>query len=283
MLKLLRVNHYIKNFFIFAPIFFTFNFSTNDVLNVLIAFILFSLIASSVYIFNDVLDIKEDKKHPTKKFRPLASGEVDKKSAIILFFFLFIFSLSAAFLFSKSLFFILSIYFILNIAYSFKLKHIVIIDIFIISIGFILRLFAGSIIINTELSMWIIIITFLLALFLALAKRRDDVLLANIGKETRKNINGYNLEFINANMVLMSAVITVSYILYTVSDSVMSRLNTEYLYLTTFFVLLGIIRYMQITFVKQSSGNPTKIILNDKFLQINILLWLISFYLIVNF
>ena len=200
MLKLLRVNHYIKNFFIFAPIFFTFNFSINDVLNVLIAFILFSLIASSVYIFNDLLDIKEDKKHPTKKFRPLASGEVDKKNAIISFFFLFIFSLSAAFLFSKSLFFILSIYFILNIAYSFKLKHIVIIDIFIISIGFILRLFAGSIIINTELSMWIIIITFLLALFLALAKRRDDVLLANIGKETRKNINGYNLEFINANM-----------------------------------------------------------------------------------
>jgi magnesium-transporting ATPase (P-type) len=130
--------------------------------------------------------------------------------------------------------------------------------------------------------MWIVIITFLLALFLALAKRRDDVLLKETGKNTRKNINLYNLEFINAAMVLMSAVVIVSYIQYTVSDHVMEKLGTHYLYLTTFFVILGIIRYMQITFVIQKSGNPTKILIEDNFLKITIIFWLISFLFIVK-
>lgn len=124
--------------------------------------------------------------------------------------------------------------------------------------------------------------TFLLALFLAIAKRRDDVILSNKGKETRKNIDGYNLEFVNAVMVFMSGVIVVSYILYTVSDDVIKRLHTENLYLTSSFVILGIMRYMQITFVEENSGSPTKIVLKDRFLQITILLWLLSFFLVVN-
>lgn len=279
---LLRPHQYIKNLFIFAPILFSFHFVLNDVFNTLIVFILFSLLASSIYVLNDYMDIEEDKEHPKKRFRPLASGKVSKNIAKMLIITLSGISLITSFLFNIHLFIVLCIYFILNIAYSLKLKHITIVDIFIIATGFVLRLFAGASVIEIPLSMWIIIMTFLLALFLAIAKRRDDVLLSLEGKETRKNIDGYNLEFVNAVMVFMSGVIVVAYILYTVSWDVIKRLNTEHLYLTSFFVILGIMRYMQITFVEENSGSPTKIVLKDKFLQITILFWLLSFYLIVK-
>lgn len=282
VIKLLRPHQYVKNIFIFAPLLFSFHFILSDVINTTLAFILFSLLASSIYVLNDYMDIEEDKKHPKKKFRPLASGKVNKNSAKILIIILSSISLLSAFLFNVNLFIVLMIYFILNIAYSLKLKHITIVDIFIIATGFVLRLFAGASVIETPLSMWIIIMTFLLALFLAVAKRRDDVLLSSQGKETRKNIDGYNLEFVNAVMVFMSGVIVVAYILYTVSEEVIKRLNTEYLYLTSFFVILGIMRYMQITFVEKNSGSPTKIVLKDRFLQITILFWLLSFYIVVS-
>ena len=282
ILQIMRPHQYIKNLFIFAPLFFSFHFVLNDVIKTSIVFILFSLIASSIYVLNDYMDIEEDKQHPKKKFRPLASGKVSKNSAKILFLLLSVISLISAYFLNTNLFLVLIIYFILNVAYSLKLKHITIVDIFIIATGFVLRLFAGASVIENQLSMWIIIMTFLLALFLAVAKRRDDVVLASQGKETRKNIDGYNLEFVNAVMVFMSGVIVVAYILYTVSEEVIRRLNSEYLYLTSFFVILGIMRYMQITFVEQNSGSPTKIVLKDKFLKITILLWLASFFVVVN-
>ncbi|RXK12369.1 prenyltransferase [Malaciobacter mytili LMG 24559] len=282
IVQILRIHQYIKNFFIFAPLLFSFHFSTIDIINTTFVFILFCILASSIYIFNDLMDIKEDRKHPVKKYRPLASGKLKINTAIFLLISLSLLSLGCAYFLNHELFFVFIFYFLLNICYSLKLKHISILDIFIIAIGFVLRLFAGASIINTSLSMWIIIMTFLLALFLAIAKRRDDVILSNKGKETRKNIDGYNLEFVNAVMVFMSGVIVVSYILYTVSDDVIKRLHTENLYLTSSFVILGIMRYMQITFVEENSGSPTKIVLKDRFLQITILLWLLSFFLVVN-
>jgi len=282
MFKLLRVHQYVKNIFIFAPLFFSFHFKLELMLDTVLVFILFSLLASAIYIFNDFMDIEEDKKHPIKKDRPLANGKVSKAKAITLMFILSIFSLSISFYLSQMLFIVLIIYFILNIAYSLKLKHITIVDIFIIATGFVLRLFAGASVLEASLSMWIIILTFLLALFLAIAKRRDDVLLSIEGKSIRKNIDGYNLEFVNALMVVMSSVIIVCYILYTVSSEVIIRLHSEYLYLTAFFVILGITRYMQITFVEKNSGSPTTIVLNDKFLQTTILLWLMSFFIMVK-
>jgi 4-hydroxybenzoate polyprenyltransferase len=176
---------------------------------------------------------------------------------------------------------VLGFYFLLNLAYSVRLKHIPIVDIFFIATGFVLRVFAGAFATNIPPSMWIIIMTFLLALFMALAKRRDDVLLTSQGRATRKNIDGYNLEFVNAAMSVMSAVIIGSYIQYTVSEEVVQRLGTHYLYLTSVFVILGIMRYMQITFVQGASGSPTTIFLKDRFLQLTILLWLLSFFGIV--
>ena len=274
----MRVHQYIKNLFVFAPMLFSFHYTSESIVSTIIAFILFSLLASSVYIFNDIMDIEEDKNHPTKRFRPLASGMIDKKYAIIMICILAIPSLVLGFFVNTQLAGILSSYFLLNFIYSIKLKHIAIVDIFIIASGFVLRLFAGAVVIEVHLSIWLIIMTFLLALFLALAKRRDDVLLASEGKATRKNIDGYNLEFVNSAMGLMSAVIIVSYILYTISEEVIDRLGTPYLYLTTLFVILGIMRFMQITFVENASGSPANILLKDRFMQISILLWLALFF-----
>jgi 4-hydroxybenzoate polyprenyltransferase len=168
----------------------------------------------------------------------------------------------------------------MNLLYSFGLKHIPILDINIIAIGFVLRLLMGSAAGGDALplSMWIVLITFLLALFLALAKRRDDVLLAEEGKKVRKSIDGYNLEFINGAMMIMASVTIVFYISYTITEGV-TRFQTDKLYFTVFFVILGIMRYMQITFVEKKSGSPTKILLRDIFLQITILGWLVSFVL----
>ena len=228
------------------------------------------------------MDIQEDKLHPTKRFRPLASGAIDKNFALILSITLASISLLIASFIEPFLAIVLGIYFILNVGYSLKLKHISIVDIFIISTGFVLRLFAGGVATGITLSYWIIIITFLLALFLALAKRRDDVLLSLAGKETRKNIDGYNLEFVNSTMTLMAGVIVVSYILYSISPEVVAKLHTHYLYLTTFFVVLGIFRYMQLTFVEEKTGSPTKIVVKDRFLKVTILLWLLSFFVVVK-
>lgn len=266
------------------PLLFSLNFSdTGGIISTFAAFILFSMLASSVYVFNDLLDVNEDREHPSKRFRPLASGEVSASSAKILIATLSGISLTLSLVYNTNLFAVLLVYFLLNILYTIKLKHIAIVDIFVIATGFVLRLFAGSAATGIALSMWIILVTFLLAIFLALAKRRDDVLLSLEGAQTRKNIDGYNLEFVNASMVLMAGVVIVSYIQYTISEEVIKRLDSEHLYLTSFFVILGILRYMQITFVEANSGSPTKIVLKDTFLQLTIFFWLISFIGIVKF
>jgi 4-hydroxybenzoate polyprenyltransferase len=176
---------------------------------------------------------------------------------------------------------IISIYLLINIAYSFFLKHIAIIDIVCIAAGFVLRIFAGGVSANIDNSHWIVIMTFLLAIFLALAKRRDDILLAANGNDTRKNIKGYNLEFVSSGMMVMASVIIVSYILYTVSPEVTAKHGTNQLYLTSFWVIIGILRYMQITLVEERSGSPTMLLLKDIFLQTVVILWILNSYIII--
>ncbi|MFH2070794.1 MAG: prenyltransferase, partial [Elusimicrobiota bacterium] len=155
----------------------------------------------------------------------------------------------------------------LNVLYSFFLKHVAIVDIILIAIGFVLRVNGGGIAANVDISHWIVIMTFLVALFLALAKRRDDLILSQNGMNTRNNIDGYTHEFISLSMGIMASVIIVSYILYTVSAEIQQKYDTHSLYITAFWVLAGILRYLQITFVKQKSGSPTLILMKDIFLQ----------------
>ncbi len=279
ILILIRPHQYVKNFFIFLPLFFA-----GQILNpalaikALLAFIAFSFSASAIYILNDYYDIAEDRLHPKKKNRPLASGALSKKTAILLMLLLAASGIYLMFAVSTQATVILTGYILLNIAYSFYLKHVAILDISIIAIGFVLRLFVGAAATGIYLSMWIVIMTFLLALFLALAKRRDDVLLfLDTGKRMRKVIDGYNIQFIDTAMMIMASVVIVAYISYTTSPEVVQRLQNEHLYLTALFVIIGIMRYMQISFVKQDSGSPTKIILKDIFIQLTLVSWVVAF------
>ncbi len=282
IILLLRPKQYIKNIFVFAPIFFSLSIDQTDkILLSLFAFVTFCFAASGIYILNDIFDLDEDRLHPEKKLRPLASGKISIKSAYILMLLLLMTSLTIGLIIKIHLFVIICIYIINNVLYSLKLKHISVLDIVLIAIGFLLRVLAGGTVTGITISMWLIIMTFLLAVFLGIAKRREDVILSNKGMKTRKNIDGYNLEFINAAMVLMSAVIIVSYILYTVSPEVQQKFNTHNLFYTSLFVVIGILRYMQITFVEDNSGNPTNLLYRDRFLQIVILFWIFSFAVVV--
>ena len=275
----MRPHQYIKNLFIFLPLFFALKITDTALLtNAVIAFIAFSLTASAIYTLNDYHDIEEDRQHPKKKSRPLASGAISKSQAIIIMAVLG----TAGFVLMATLSLkavgILAAYVIMNIAYSFYLKHVAILDVTIIAIGFVLRLFIGSAVTGIPLSMWIVIMTFLLALFMALAKRRDDVLIyLDTGKKMRKVINGYNLQFLDTAMAIMASVVIVAYTIYTTSAEVVERVHSEYLYLTALFVILGIMLYLQVAFVLKDSGSPTKIVLKDRFMQLTLLGWGLTF------
>ncbi len=247
------------------------------------AFLGFSFLTSSIYVFNDLRDLAEDRLHPEKKFRPIAAGKVSPNFAKYLLVILVTISLLIFYIYFgfSWVWLCVAIYFIQNILYTIWLKKIALVDVIIISLGFIIRIFLGSAATGVYLSHWIIITTFLLALFLAFAKRRDDILLTSqTGIKHRSNIDGYNLEFLNAAIIISSAIVVVAYIMYTTSAEVILRTGKN-IYLTSFFVVIGIFRYLQIVFVKQQSGNPTKIFLKDVFLQLVMLGWLISFGIIL--
>ena len=177
---------------------------------------------------------------------------------------------------------VIAVYILLNIAYCLYLKRVAIADVFIVSMGFVLRLVAGSSATQTPLSNWIVLMTFLLALFLAFAKRRDDVLIYNeTGMKVRKTVSRFNLSFLNAAIVIIASVTLVCYIMYTVSPEVILRLNSEHLYVTSVFVLLGILRYLQRILVDGASGSPTRILMEDRFIQCTIAGWIAVFCIII--
>jgi len=283
-LKLLRVHQWVKNLFIFLPPFFALKLKSEFVLEKgIIAFFAFSMIASATYIFNDMLDINADMLHPTKCKRPLASKEVSFiEGGILIAILLLLGSYLFVFVIKNPVATFIAVFYLLqNVLYTIKLKHIAILDVVIISVGFVLRILLGGVVTNTQLSHWIILMTFVFALFLALAKRRDDVInFIQTGNESRKNVQGYNLEFLNVSITVIAAVVVVCYIMYCTSAEVISRFG-DYVYLTSFFVILGILKYLQLTFVQLISGNPTLVLLKNRYLQLIILGWILSFVAII--
>jgi len=282
-ISLLRIHQYVKNLFIFLPVFFGLQITNFPILvKTAAAFLAFCLTASAVYIFNDYFDSEDDRKHPVKKDRPIASGAVSGKTALVLMGLLAAAGLAGSFAIDTSILAITLVYIVLNILYTVALKHVAIIDVMVIAIGFVLRLFIGSAASGVHLSMWIIIMTFLLALFLAFAKRREDVLLyLEKGEKARKVIDGYNIEFLNVSMIIMSTVIVISYIMYTISPMILGRNHGDKIYLTVIWVILGVLRYLQQTMVFNSTGSPTKTLLRDHFLQLVIVGWIISFWVLI--
>lgn len=279
--KLLRPKDWAKNAFLFIPLFFSREFFNVQKLSLLlIGFFAFSFVASAVYILNDYRDIEDDRKHPKKSKRPLASGAISKPTALVVMGLLLIAGFGLSYFADYRLRFtgLLGFYFLMNVAYSFGAKNISILDIMIVAAGFVIRVKAGGIIAHVNLSLWLNLMIFLLSLFMAIAKRRDDILLKiETGADMRKSIKGYNLEFLNTMLGLFSAIIIVTYIMYCVSPYTIANLGTYQLYYTSIFVIAGLMRYLQITLVLNKAGSPTDILYKDRFLQITILLWVASF------
>ncbi len=284
IIKLLRVKQWVKNLFIFLPAFFGLKLlDANTLINNGYAFISFCFLASSIYILNDILDKDSDKKHPKKKERPIASGKISVKKAIVIL----IISLILAIVFtlpikSTDLYILLLSYLAINIFYTFRIKYIEIVDVFFIAAGYVIRVLVGGVSGGIEINYWIIIMAFLLALLLGFAKRRDDVvLMESQGEKIRKSIDGYTLQFVDSVLNVTSAITVVAYIMYTISEQTMQRYHSKYVYITSFFVLLGIFRYLQITISFKRSGSPTEVLYKDRFLQLCILGWIICFAIII--
>lgn len=284
---LLRPQQWLKNVFVFLPLFFGGQLLNIELLlQCIVAFFAFSFAASAIYCLNDIYDIQLDKLHPTKCLRPLASGAISKSAAFAIMALCIAISITLIFLFSGavrlSLIALVAFYICMNVAYCLGLKQIAIVDVIIISMGFVLRILAGGMAVGVPPSEWLVIMTFLLALFLAFAKRRDDVVIfQNTGVALRKHTARYNLDFLNQVMTIISTITIMAYIMYTLSPAVIERFGSKYLYVTAIFVLTGIIRYLQITIVDLKSGSPTKILIRDRFLHACILGWIISFLFII--
>ncbi len=288
--KLLRVEQWVKRLFVFTPLFFSGNLTHISLLSKSIfAFVIFSLTASSIYILNDYKDIESDRQHPVKKNRPLASGAISKKAGISLFVFLILAVLSI-FVFGKVYFqaeffkfsIIILSYFILNLAYTFNLKHVAIVDVSIIAIGFVLRVLAGGYATGIITSQWAILLTFVLALVLAVGKRRGELINANISGQTRKALDGYNVQFADIVLSVAITLAIICYLMFTLTPEVQDKFGKRVFY-TVLFVVFAFLRYLQQTLVYNKTESPTKIVYKDTYIQITLLLWIISFLLLIYF
>lgn len=286
ILKIIRPHQWVKNVFVLVPLFFGGSLlDSTDIAASAVTFMAFSFIASSIYCLNDIVDVEDDRRHPKKCRRPIASGRVGIAGAYAIMAAMMLLSLCCVFALAQNAVavgMVTGAYFVLNVAYCLWLKRHAIVDVCVIAFGFVLRLLAGGLSTDIPLSNWIVLMTFLLTLFLSLAKRRDDVILMNeTGHAPRKNTIRYNLSFINQAITITATVTIVCYIMYTVSPEVEARVGTRYLYLTTVFVLLGILRYLQLTLVDNKSGDPTRAMLRDRFLQTVVGLWVLAFLVII--
>ena len=289
-IKLLRLEQWVKNFFVFIPLFFSGNITHIDFLyKSIFAFVIFSLTASSIYILNDYKDIESDKKHPEKCNRPLASGAVSKSTAISIFLglllvIIMLITFGQEYFQSKLLKFsiIIASYFFMNIAYTIKLKHVAIVDIFIIAIGFVLRVLAGGYATGIITSRWAILLTFVLALVLAVGKRRGELINSEISGKTRKALDGYNVQFADIVLSVAITLAIICYLMFTLTPEVQARFGSKVFY-TVLFVVFAFFRYLQQTLVYNNTESPTKIVYKDRYVQVTLLLWLTAFLLLIYF
>ena len=286
-IQLLRPLQWIKNAFVFAPVFFSTNLLKPEFFwPTLVVFVSFCLISSAIYCFNDLRDVEADRLHPKKCKRPIASGNVSIRGGYVM---MILCTIGALLLIPLAqspntpyLYIIIGGYWLMNIAYCIRLKQIAILDVTIIAIGFVMRVLAGGAASNIWISHWLVLMTFLVTLFLAFTKRNDDYrLYEQTGQKPRVSITGYNKTFINEATAIIASITMVCYIMYTMSPEVIARMGTRYVYLTSGWVLAGLLRYLQNMIVYGLSGSPTKSLVKDHFIQFCIIGWLASFFAII--
>lgn len=284
IIRLIRVNQWVKNLFLFIPMFFAGELMALEKYpKLFLGFLTFCLASSFVYVLNDLKDIENDRKHPEKKSRPVAAGEVTISRARWLMAVFLTLVVFLCFLLPLKFGLVVFSYLALNVFYTYIGKNISILDVILVSIGFILRIRAGGIISVIALSKWIVVMVFLLSLFLAFAKRRDDLIFkSSTGLDLRKVAKNYTIEFLDTVLALLCGVIIVAYLMYCFSPEVVARMGYR-IYYTVLFVVSGLLRYLQITIVFKDSGSPSRTLIKDRFLQLVLFGWIMSFYLLMYF
>jgi decaprenyl-phosphate phosphoribosyltransferase len=276
LVHLLRPHHWVKNGFIVMPMVFTPESVNSSTITAMAYGVLcFCIVSSGVYCFNDLMDVARDRLHPTKQRRPLAAGKISRLEAVIIGALLVGGGMAGAFLVGLAFGWLVVAYVVINVSYSIGLKNFSILDVMIVSLGFVLRVYAGSAIIQFEPSVWIIVCTGLLALLLSLGKRYDDVP-NNLDDNHRGSITGYNVPFLNMAMTIVMSAVLVSYIIYSTNEKVIEKLGTDQIFLTIPIVIAGLFRYLQLIFVEKKSGEPTTIILTDRPMYLLVIAWLAS-------
>lgn len=282
MLRLARPRQWVKNAFVVAPLFFSpWAVNAHNVAAAMIAVVVFCLLSSAVYVINDYFDRDADRLHPEKKFRPLASGEVTPGQGLTLAALLFAgAAVLSGLLLPRGFALFAGGYFVLNLLYSMRLKQVSIVDVLIVAAGFVLRIDAGALVIGVSASVWISLATGLLALFIALAKRRDD-LVKTMSSTHRASLSGYNLRFVDACLAVTLGALLVCYLMYTTDAETIRRFRTDQLWLTAVFVIAGVMRYLQITLVEERSGSPTDIVVTDRFVILAVIGWAGTFAFLI--
>ncbi|HTO93691.1 MAG TPA: decaprenyl-phosphate phosphoribosyltransferase [Bacteroidota bacterium] len=273
---LLRPKQWLKNAIVFAPLIFAKELF--DIPNVLIsvrAFCVYCLTASAVYILNDIADAEADRAHPEKKHRPLASGAIARSAALGIFALV---AAAVAFLcagMNTRFILVIAAYFILNVAYSFRLKEVILVDVFVIAAGFMLRVLGGAYAIGVEVSSWIVLCSMFISLFLGFAKRRGE--LVNVaGAVTgapRRVLLLYRVEFLDQMLTIAAAGAVISYALYTVAPRTLATFGTENLIYTTIFVIYGVFRYLYLIHAARQGENPTNALTSDVPILVTGFLW----------
>jgi len=278
LIRLLRPAHWAKNVFVLAPLVFAQKLSDPEALeNGLMGFAAFCLASSAVYVFNDIRDRAEDRLHPLKRHRPIAAGTVSVGSAAVLFAGLVVVSLTLATSLGWHFFAVLVIYLVLNQIYSAGLKHTVILDVMIVSLGFVLRVVAGGEAVDVQVSAWLLLCTFFIALFLAFSKRRHElILLAEDASGQRPVLSHYSPAFLDQMINVVTASTVVAYAMYAISPETIEKFHTRNLIYTIPMVLFGIFRYLYLIYQKPTTRNPTEAILRDPPFLINIFIWALA-------
>lgn len=275
----MRPKQWVKNIFVFAGLIFANDLlltNPQSLLRVLATFGLWCLIASSIYLINDLVDIEKDRDHPKKRYRPLASGHLAPSSAIVATLIFLVIGLPLAWMLSRGVAIILAVYVVMQLAYSFRLKHVVILDVFIIAAGFVFRTVSGAVVLGIDISPWLLICTGLLSLFLALAKRRHELVLLETGAGShRRVLEEYSTELLQEMISLISASTLIAYILYTLNPTNPHIPTSPFplMLITVPFVIYGIFRYLYLVYKKDEGGSPEELLLKDLPMLADIVLW----------
>jgi len=283
ILLTMRPKQWTKNAFVFAGLIFSLRFfQLGDLLRTVAAALLFCLVSGCVYIINDVVDVEKDRRHPEKRNRPIAAGRIGPGPALAAAAVLITVALGLSFALRPAFGAIASLYFVLNLAYSLFLKHQVIVDVLIIAIGFVLRAVAGAVVIQVAISEWLLLCTLLLALFLGLCKRRHElVLMEEGGGSHRLVLEEYTPELVDQMIAVVTASTLMAYALYTISPTAQSKFHTTNLQFTIPFVLFGLFRYLYLVHKRNLGGSPELILLRDRPMIIDMILWVVTVILVL--